>query len=376
MRIIPKTPQNNANPTTSNLPTYENSNTTNDNQSNINNTTTTTTTTTSTTTPTTTPVNHVSSSAITLNSASSTLTTNSSKHYTAKNVNNSDSNDDGYNSSDEYEQASKRARITPSDQSEKVQHIDLYQLMEMERKFEQDLQKSAGFQIKKMSEDGNCLFRAIADQIYGDAEMHSTVRKMVMDYMVAERDHYSQFVTEDFDEYIKRKRQDKCFGNHTEMQAMAEMYNRPIEVYSYGIEPINIFHGVYAIENFPIRLSYHRNNHYNSVIDPESPSVGVGLGLPNYNPKEQQKEQMQKILTESEQDVLEKQLVEECKKQSELEAIESEFDNAVEKSIIEQFKEPDYLQFVDLEETELAIEQAILESSRAEYFKSLLQQNQ
>jgi len=248
--------------------------------------------------------------------------------------------------------------------------------MEMERKFEQDLQKSAGFQIKKMSEDGNCLFRAIADQIYGDAEMHSTVRKMVMDYMVAERDHYSQFVTEDFDEYIKRKRQDKCFGNHTEMQAMAEMYNRPIEVYSYGVEPINIFHGVYATENFPIRLSYHRNNHYNSVIDPESPSVGVGLGLPNYNPKEQQKEQMQKILTESEQDGLEKQLVEECKKQSELEAIESEFDNAVEKSIIEQFKEPDYLQFVDLEETELAIEQAVLESSRAEYFKSLLQQNQ
>jgi len=367
MRIIPKTPQNNSNSntttTTNNLPTIENSNTS-ANQTNINNTTTTTTTT---------QANRASSSVITSNPAS---TGNNSKHYAAKNINTSDSNDDGYNSSDEYEQASKRARITPSDQSEKVQHLDLYQLMEIERKFEQDLQKSTGFHIKKMSEDGNCLFRAIADQIYGDAEMHSTVRKMVMDYMVAERDHYSQFVTEEFDEYIERKRQDKCFGNHTEMQAMAEMYNRPIEVYSYGVEPINIFHGVYATENFPIRLSYHRNNHYNSVIDPESPSVGVGLGLPNYNPKEQQKEQMQKILTESEQDVLEKQLVEECKKQSELEAIESEFDNAVEKSIIEQFKETDYSQFVDLEQTELAIEQAILESSRDEYFKSLLQQNQ
>ena len=47
-------------------------------------------------------------------------------------------------------------------------------------------------------------------------------------------DYFSQFITEDFEGYIKRKRADHCFGNNLEMQAMAEMYNRVIELYQYG----------------------------------------------------------------------------------------------------------------------------------------------
>lgn len=35
-----------------------------------------------------------------------------------------------------------------------------------------------------MVEDGACLFRAIADQVYGDQEMHSVVRTHCMDYIV------------------------------------------------------------------------------------------------------------------------------------------------------------------------------------------------
>ena len=27
---------------------------------------------------------------------------------------------------------------------------------------------------------------------------------------------------------------DNCHGNHIEMQALSELYNRPIEVYQYG----------------------------------------------------------------------------------------------------------------------------------------------
>lgn len=34
----------------------------------------------------------------------------------------------------------------------------------------------------------------------------------------------------------------------------------------------------------PIRLSYHQEGHYNAVVDPYEPNIGVGLGLPNYQP--------------------------------------------------------------------------------------------
>ena len=55
---------------------------------------------------------------------------------------------------------------------------------------------------------------------------------------------------------------------------------------AYFSEPINIFHSrsSNSDENPPLRLSYHGSIHYNSVIDPYNPTVGVGLGLAGYKP--------------------------------------------------------------------------------------------
>lgn len=50
----------------------------------------------------------------------------------------------------------------------------------------------------------------------------------------ANRDYFSQYVTEDFAKYVNRKRQEFTHGNHIEMQAMSEMYNRNVEVFCYG----------------------------------------------------------------------------------------------------------------------------------------------
>lgn len=47
--------------------------------------------------------------------------------------------------------------------------------------------RNLGFEIKTMNEDGACLFRAIADQVYGDQELHYTVRSQCMDYIVRSR---------------------------------------------------------------------------------------------------------------------------------------------------------------------------------------------
>lgn len=35
-----------------------------------------------------------------------------------------------------------------------------------------------------MLEDGNCLFRAVADQVYGDSNEYDSVRQLCIDYMV------------------------------------------------------------------------------------------------------------------------------------------------------------------------------------------------
>lgn len=44
---------------------------------------------------------------------------------------------------------------------------------------------SLGWEIKQINEDGACLFRSIADQVYGDQEFHHQVRQDCMNYIVS-----------------------------------------------------------------------------------------------------------------------------------------------------------------------------------------------
>lgn len=113
--------------------------------------------------------------------------------------------------------------------------------------------------IIEMEGDGNCLFRAISLQVYGDATMHMEVRRHCLDFMEREANHFRDFVAdEEFTEYIARKRMEGVHGNHTEIQAMSELYRRQIEVFVPNgdqddgpVEPINIFHSEYKSVDAP-----------------------------------------------------------------------------------------------------------------------------
>lgn len=228
---------------------------------------------------------------------------------------------EGYNSADE----------------QKPCMVSSYDDFERERQFEIDIRRVKGFEVKKMMEDGNCLFRAVADQVYGDSECYDVVRQMCIDYMEQERDHFSQFITEGFTLYCKRKRRDKVYGNNVEIQAMYEMYNRPIHIYSYSTEPINIFQGTYSADTPPIRLSYHHGNHYNSLVDPRHLTIGAGLGYSSLRGTNVDKDQV-KAAIKAQQDL--------------------QINNAL-------LAEGQF--FSDLELTEKEIERMVMEVSRAEY---------
>ncbi|NP_001004849.1 OTU domain-containing protein 5 [Xenopus tropicalis] len=232
----------------------------------------------------------------------------------------------GNNSEDEYETAARTQAIDP-DTAEQQEHW-----------FEKALQEKKGFIIKQMKEDGACLFRAVADQVYGDQDMHEVVRKHCMDYLMKNADYFSNYVTEDFTTYINRKRKNNCHGNHIEMQAMAEMYNRPVEVYQYGTEPINTFHGIQQNEDEPIRVSYHRNIHYNSVVNPNKATIGVGLGLPSFKPGFAEQSLMKSAIRTSEESWIEQQMLEDKKRATDWEA--------TNEAIEEQVARESYLQWL------------------------------
>ncbi|KAL8501117.1 hypothetical protein ACS0TY_020617 [Phlomoides rotata] len=228
---------------------------------------------------------------------------------------------EGYNSADE-----QNPRFSSS-----------YDDAEREHQFEVELRRVKGLEVRKMLEDGNCLFRAVADQVYGDSELYDLVRQMCIDYMERESDHFSQFLTEGFTSYCKRKRRDKVYGNNMEIQALSEMYNRPIHIYSYSTEPINIFHGSYNTDTPPIRLSYHHRNHYNSLVDPRRLTIGAGLGFSSLQGSNIDKDQVKA-------------------------AIKAQQDQQIDNALLAEGRF-----YSDLELTEKEMERMVMEASRAEY---------
>ncbi|XP_051156396.1 uncharacterized protein LOC127278639 [Leptopilina boulardi] len=146
-----------------------------------------------------------------------------------------------------------------------IYHCMRHSTLNEELSFEERLQE-VGFIVKKMGGDGACLFRSVADQVYGNEEMHVNVRKDCMDYIESKQERFSAYIAEDFITYINRKRQNHVFGNHVEIQAISEMYNRTVKLFRYSTEPSNVFNELSETNKEPIRISYHRNNHYNSIV--------------------------------------------------------------------------------------------------------------
>ncbi|EOD39669.1 hypothetical protein EMIHUDRAFT_200249 [Emiliania huxleyi CCMP1516] len=120
---------------------------------------------------------------------------------------------DGYNSADEHE-------VAVSAPAETIEA------------FAARMAATRGLQLVPMLRDGNCLFRAVADRVYGDHAMHDVVRQQTLDHVAAESAHFSPYVAEDIHTYVARKRRDGVYGNHVELQALSELYNRRVEVYA------------------------------------------------------------------------------------------------------------------------------------------------
>eukprot|EP00941_MAST-03F_sp_MAST-3F-sp1_P002994 g2994.t1 len=180
--------------------------------------------------------------------------------------------------------------------------------------------EARGLRIQPVEGDGNCLFRSIAHQIYGDDEKpsagssgavaHQTVRRTCMDYMETQRSHFEPFVQGlrmfddlggssnksvsspendhpaeetksaqetssrqagvSFQRYVAEMRRDAVWGGDPEITAMCEMYDRPAEIYCFcpvqGAKLLRSFHEARRGRKPPIRVSFYGGGHYDSIV--------------------------------------------------------------------------------------------------------------
>lgn len=126
---------------------------------------------------------------------------------------------------------------------------------------------ASGFFVKKMDEDGNCLYRAISDQLYGTPNYYKEIRNVCATYLEIEQNYFKSFTTDpfNFSQYIKDTRINGTWGGNIEQQAQSEIYNIKLDIFVFSEEPINTFNEDCVSDYDKARLFYRKKNHYDSI---------------------------------------------------------------------------------------------------------------
>ena len=124
-----------------------------------------------------------------------------------------------------------------------------------------------GLRENEVDGDGNCQFRAIADQLYGSPDHYAEVRANIVEHLRSNSSRYSAFVPDSYDTYIENMGRDGNWGNHLTLQAASNVYGLEIRVYTSYDE--NWERVIRPTDDGNIRraiqLSFYAELHYNSV---------------------------------------------------------------------------------------------------------------
>lgn len=130
--------------------------------------------------------------------------------------------------------------------------------------------KPAGLKIRDVAADGNCLYRAVAEQV-DNAEDYRAVRSICADALLEHEEEYAPFAEShdhgSYVNYVERVRSSTDWGGHLELRALATALKRPVVVYSADAAPMKMGE---EEDGDDILVSYHRHyyalgEHYNSV---------------------------------------------------------------------------------------------------------------
>ena len=132
-------------------------------------------------------------------------------------------------------------------------------------KFRSQLSK-LGLRLREVVGDGNCLFRALSDQIDGSCSNHELYRQSVADYMVLHREDFEPFVEDDvpFDEHIASMRTTRTFAGNDAIVAFSRIHAVHIIIHQLNSSCLH-FHGSDRLDARQLHISYHNGNHYNSI---------------------------------------------------------------------------------------------------------------
>jgi len=125
-----------------------------------------------------------------------------------------------------------------------------------------------GLTLKQIPGDGNCLFRALGDQLHGNSNDHFLYRTKVVNYMKQHREDFEPFVEDDisFDSHLSSLAENGTFAGNDSIVAFARLHDITVVIHQLN-KPLWQIHGGREgrAGEGEVHISYHNGDHYNSV---------------------------------------------------------------------------------------------------------------
>ncbi|TYZ57462.1 hypothetical protein PybrP1_010850 [[Pythium] brassicae (nom. inval.)] len=140
---------------------------------------------------------------------------------------------------------------------------------------------TVGCKLFEVEADGNCLFRSIGDQLFGDQHQHPEIRKRIVDFIELKRDDFEPFMEDEekFEHYCKRMREDGTWGGNQELYAAARLFQVYVVIHQESsrmviecdaLRPQRVVH-----------VAYHGSDHYDSVRSLQDPCESGSIDEPS-----------------------------------------------------------------------------------------------
>ena len=131
-----------------------------------------------------------------------------------------------------------------------------------------------GLKVREVIGDGNCLFRALADQLDGDDHAHARHRQDVVRYITEHRADFEPFIEDDvpFTQHVQNLALDGTYGGNDSIVAFARLHKLTVVIHQLDSpawevhgETVDGSSGKSPALVRQLHISYHNGDHYASV---------------------------------------------------------------------------------------------------------------
>ncbi|XP_072442614.1 OTU domain-containing protein 3 [Chiloscyllium punctatum] len=123
-----------------------------------------------------------------------------------------------------------------------------------------------GLKLREVPGDGNCLFRALGDQLEGHSRNHLKHRRETVDFMIKHRQDFEPFVEDDvpFDRYVANLEKPGTFVGNDAIVAFARNNQVNIVIHQLNAPLWQVF-GTRKSNPVELHIAYRYGEHYDSV---------------------------------------------------------------------------------------------------------------